>query len=107
MPPGIARTCSIAAGIVTRGALACRVGCASRSAMLGPVSDHPFAVPAGAAEALLTALDREGKIDRALEALGPLSGREAVPVDPGPAQSARWAAAGARLKPVPDLRNGA
>jgi len=74
--------------------------------MLALVSDHPFAVPAGAAEALLTALDREGKIDRALEALGPLSGRDVVAVDPGPAQSARWTAAGARLSPVPDLRNG-
>jgi len=75
--------------------------------MLGLVSDHPFAVPAGVAEGLLTALDREGKIDRALEALGPLSGRDVVAVDPGPAQAARWAAAGARLTPVPDLRDGA
>lgn len=75
--------------------------------MLGSVSDHPFAVPPAAAAALLAALDREGKIDRALEALGPLSGRDVVAVDPGPAQSARWAAAGARLSPVPDLRDGA
>jgi hypothetical protein len=49
---------------------------------------------------LAAALDREGKIDRALEALGPLAGRDVITVGSGPAELARWAAAGARLTSV-------
>jgi hypothetical protein len=49
---------------------------------------------------LAAALDREGKIDRALEALGPLAGRDVITVGAGPAELARWAAAGARLTTV-------
>jgi SAM-dependent methyltransferase len=50
-----------------------------------------------------TALDREGKLDRALEALGPISERDVVAVDPGEAQRVRWEAAGARLRGLPSF----
>jgi hypothetical protein len=67
------------------------------------VSDLPFFLPPGPASVLASALDRERKIDRALEALGPLAGRDVVAIGAGPAESARWAAAGARLTPVDAL----
>jgi hypothetical protein len=67
------------------------------------VPDLPFPVTPSAAPALLASLDREGKIDRALEALGPIADRDVIAVDPGPAQLARWTAAGARLKSVESL----
>jgi SAM-dependent methyltransferase len=71
------------------------------------VSDLPFLVQPGYAAALRAALDREAKIDRALELLGPLAGRDVVAVDPGPEQIARWTAAGARLTTVPSIRDDA
>jgi hypothetical protein len=60
------------------------------------VSDLPFSLPTGLATTLASALDRERKIDRALEALGPVSGRDVAFVGGGPDEIARWAAAGAR-----------
>jgi hypothetical protein len=71
------------------------------------VSDLPFRVPPESAAGLRAALDREGKIDRALESLGPLADRDIVAVDPGPEQAARWTAAGARLVAVPSILDGA
>jgi hypothetical protein len=73
------------------------------TAMLADVADLPFPVPPGSAATLLRAIDREGKIDRALEALGPIAGRDVVAVDPGPAQTDRWIAAGARLTAIPSV----
>ena len=69
--------------------------------------DLPFPVTPSAAPALLASLDREGKIDRALESLGPIAGRDVVAVDPGPGQMARWTAAGARLLAVDSIRSDA
>jgi SAM-dependent methyltransferase len=64
------------------------------------VPDLPFRVPPSLEPAVLAALDREGKLDRALEALGPLGGRDVIAIDPGAGQVARWSAAGARVTAV-------
>jgi SAM-dependent methyltransferase len=61
------------------------------------VSDLPLSLPAGAASTLLAALDREHKIDRALETLGPIADRDVVVIGPGPAELERLRAAGARV----------
>jgi SAM-dependent methyltransferase len=65
------------------------------------VSDLPLPLPADGATVLRLALDQERKIDRALETLGPLSGRDVLVLDGGPDELARTAAAGARVTPVP------
>jgi len=67
------------------------------------VPDLPFHVPVPLEATVLAALDREGKIDRALEALDPLAELDVVAIDPGATQAARWAAAGVRLTAVPSL----
>jgi SAM-dependent methyltransferase len=67
------------------------------------VSDLPFNLPPGPAVTLAAAVDRERKIDRALEALGPIAGRDAVFLGAGPDETARWTAAGARLRSVDSL----
>jgi hypothetical protein len=64
------------------------------------VSDLPFTLHPGPAAVLATALDREGKIDRALEALGPISGRDVVLIGAGPTEIARRTADGARITVV-------
>jgi len=69
----------------------------------GPVSDLPLSLPPGPAIALASALDRERKIDRALEALGPIVDRDVTLVGAGPGEIARWTAAGARLTCVDSL----
>ena len=71
--------------------------------ILRPVADLPFSLLPGPAAALAAALDRERKIDRALDALGPLAGRDVVAVGAGPDETNRWAAAGARLTSVESL----
>lgn len=65
--------------------------------------DLPFSIPESLRGTVLAALDREGKLDRALDALGPLAGRDVVALDPGDVQAARWSAAGARLTAVSSL----
>jgi hypothetical protein len=65
------------------------------------VSDLPLDLPADAASALLGALDRERKIDRALEALGPVADRDVVVIGGGAAELERLRAAGARVTNVP------
>jgi hypothetical protein len=67
------------------------------------VADLPFSLLPGPAATLAAALDRERKIDRALDALGPLAGRDVVVVGAGPDETGRWAAAGARLTSVGSL----
>lgn len=79
-------------------------GSRTGSAILGRVSDLPLSLPPGPATALSAALDRERKIDRALESLGPLVDRDVVIVGAGPDESARWTAAGARLTVVGSLQ---
>jgi hypothetical protein len=71
------------------------------------VPDLPFSVPAPLQAAALDALDREGKLDRALEALGPLAGRSVVTVAAGERQVARWSATGATIVGVEAIRGGA
>jgi hypothetical protein len=67
------------------------------------VSDLPFPLAPGPASLLAAALDREGKIDRALEALGPIADRDVALVGPGSDETARWTAAGARVTSVDSL----
>jgi hypothetical protein len=67
------------------------------------VPDLPFSIPGSFRTVVEAALDRERKLDAALEALGPLAGRDVVAIDPGSAQVGRWTAAGARTVAVPAL----
>ena len=60
-------------------------------------------MPTESALILASALDRERKIDRVLETLGPISDRDTVLVGAGPAETARWMAAGARVTTVGSL----
>jgi hypothetical protein len=69
------------------------------------VADLPFQVADATLHArLAAAVDREGKIARALEALGPIAGRRVVLLDAGGGMRAReLEALGARVSPVPGL----
>jgi len=67
------------------------------------VSDLPLSLPSGPALLLAAAIDRERKIDRALEALGPIAGRDVVLVGGGPDETARRTADGARVTSVGSL----
>lgn len=62
-----------------------------------PVSDLPLILPADVATRLTSALDRERKIGRALEAVGPIAGRDVVVVGGGLDELAGYRALGARL----------
>lgn len=66
------------------------------------MGDLPFPTTGDdVAERLLRALDVEGKIPRALEALGPLGGRDVALLDPAPrCRAAQLVALGARLTVV-------
>jgi hypothetical protein len=64
------------------------------------VSDLPITLPPATASLLAASLDREGKIGRALETLGPITGCDVVVVGGGPAEIARLTAAGARVTGV-------
>jgi len=55
---------------------------------------------------LASALDRERKIERALEALGPVANRDVALVGGGPEETARLEAQGARVLPVTTLLDG-
>ncbi len=70
---------------------------ATRFVYFSPVSDLPLNLPAENAATLLAALDREHKIERALEALGPVADRDVVVIGGGPAEIARLRASGARI----------
>ncbi|HEY8635667.1 MAG TPA: methyltransferase domain-containing protein, partial [Candidatus Limnocylindrales bacterium] len=61
------------------------------------MSDLPLNLPAESAATLLAALDREHKIVRALEALGPVADRDVVVIGGGPTEIARLRATGARV----------
>ena len=67
------------------------------------MSDLPFALEPALAAALSGALDVEGKIPRALEALGPIVDRDVVLVGGGPLETRRLTEAGARLTGVDPL----
>jgi SAM-dependent methyltransferase len=62
-----------------------------------PVADLPLTLPTEAAAALLAAIDRERKIDRALEALGPIADRDVAVIGGGRAELARLIEGGARV----------
>lgn len=64
------------------------------------MADLPLALAPQLEDALSRALDVEGKIPRALEALGPLAARDVVLVGGGPLETRRLAEAGARLTAV-------
>lgn len=67
------------------------------------MADIPITLGPGPALALAAALDRERKIDRALDMLGPLTGRDIIAVGAGPDETGRWSAAGARVTAVGSL----
>lgn len=72
-----------------------------------PVADLPFALEGSLADALARALDGQGKILRALEELGPVSGRDVVLVgDAGGIRHRQLAEAGARVTAIPALKAG-
>jgi hypothetical protein len=64
------------------------------------MADLPLALEPSLGDALSRALDVEGKIPRALEALGPIAARDVVLVGGGPLESRRLAEVGARLTKV-------
>ena len=66
------------------------------------MSDLPFPLAADLAARLTSALDIEGKILRAIEALGPVAGRDVVLVDaPGSVVAAELARLGSRVTHTP------
>jgi hypothetical protein len=65
------------------------------------VADLPLALPAPYADALLEALDVEGKIGRALEALGPVVGRDVAVIGAGPAELASLVTTARHLTEAP------
>ena len=68
----------------------------------GPVSDLPVSLPPDLALRLSGALDRESKIVRGLEALGPIAGRDVLLVDAEQSSiGAGLVSLGARLVHVP------
>ena len=65
------------------------------------MADLPVTLPASAAERLAAVLDVEGKIPRALDALGPIADRDVALVDPdGGVVAKRLEAIGARVQPA-------
>jgi len=67
-----------------------------------PVADLPVDLDTGLSEQLARVLDVEGKIPRALEALGPVGGRDVVVVDASAGMRARQLTSlGARVTLVP------
>jgi hypothetical protein len=70
------------------------------------VADLPFALPAPYDDALLEAIDVEGKIPRALESLGPIGDRDVAVIGPGRRERVQLAGLGGRvvegLPPAPE-----
>jgi hypothetical protein len=64
------------------------------------VADFPIELSAQLAEQLAQVLDAEGKIPRALDALGPLGGRDVVVLGAGERSLRRLTGVGARATPV-------
>lgn len=71
------------------------------------MADLPIQLADPLAPRLAAALDAEGKILRALDALGPVSGRDVAVLGGGPARAAELAALPARVHPVETAPGGA
>jgi SAM-dependent methyltransferase len=110
MPPGIARTRSTTTGSCHARAEPARTVVPPADAIppgdlegrlpslyFVPVADLPLTLPTEASAALLAAIDRERKIDRALEALGPIADRDVAVIGGGRLELVRLVAAGARV----------
>jgi hypothetical protein len=67
------------------------------------VADLPFPLDPSLASTLARALDVEGKIPRALDALGPIGGRDVVLVGGGETETQRLTALGGRVTKVDPL----
>jgi SAM-dependent methyltransferase len=70
------------------------------------VADLPLPLASPYAGALLAALDVEGKIPRALEALGPIEDRDVVVIGGGPAELRQLAGIGSRVSAVDEIGDG-
>lgn len=70
----------------------------------GSVSDFPLSLPVVAHPLLAGHADVEGKLLRALEALGPMAGRDVVLVGGGPGRAGQLAELGARVTEAGDPR---
>jgi hypothetical protein len=64
------------------------------------MADLPWTLDPKLADVLARVIDVEGKIPRALEALGPLAARDVVLVGGGPLETRRFADTGSRVTPV-------
>jgi len=73
---------------------------ATRSYTSRPVSDLPLALPPDRASILRLALDQEHKIERALDSLGPIAGRDVLVLGAGEDELARYGAMGARARSI-------
>jgi len=73
---------------------------ATRSYTSGPVSDLPLPLPPDSASLLRLALDQERKIERALDSLGPIAGRDVLVLGGGEDELARYEAMGARPRAI-------
>ncbi len=71
------------------------------------MADLPIALEGALADALARALDREGKILRVLEELGPVAGRDVLFIgDAGGIRHRQLAEVGARVTAIPALKAG-
>jgi hypothetical protein len=70
------------------------------------VADLPFPLAAPYEATLLDALDVEGKIERALESLGPIDGRDVAVVGGGAKEVSQLAALGGRITDIGILPDG-
>lgn len=78
-----------------------RTSCTGQPTLYFPlVSDLPIHLESPLDASLAAALDVEGKILRALDALGPIAGRDVVLVGGGQAEHLRLGEAGGRLTPI-------
>jgi hypothetical protein len=82
---------------------ACCVVARGRSLYFAGVADLPFALHEPLDERFAAVFDVEGKVPRALEILGPISGRDVLLYDSnGGRLASRLTEFGARVKPAPD-----
>ena len=72
-----------------------------------PVADLPIELPTELADRLAVSLDAEGKIVRALDALGPLAGRDVVLLGRDELRRRQLTELGARVTPIPWPIDGA